>query len=520
MEVNQLDLLGSRPQEIAPHPFQMEAIDGLTAEAANGARRVMLQSATGSGKTIIASRVMSHATGNGNRVLFLAHRRELVFQCSRKLDSFGVPHGVLISGEPYDPTRRVTVASIQTLHARAVRRRLESFPKADLVIVDEAHHTNSSKTWQDILAAYPEAFILGMTATPINRRGKGLGHHYDAMVCGPSIPWLIEHGYLVPTRYFVPSQVDLKGLRVVAGDYVEDELEERMDKPKLIGDIVENWAKFGEGRQTLVFASGVKHSLHLMDAFKTAGVPAAHIDGETPAMERDQILAKFEKGEVRVLCNCAVFTEGTDLPMASCLVFARPTKSLLLYLQVAGRVVRSFPGKKDAIILDHAGVVYEHGPVAQEWEWKLDYGSSDVREETKRKKPTPKGITCGNCNAAYWGRLDCPECGWKPSIKGREIRTYDGYLQALDEIENPPPADEKTFYLMLLGYCQEKGKKPGLAFFKFQDRFSRKPEWAWKDLPPLEPNAEVRAWLRKENAKFFWAQKNPDLDAKLAAKGA
>jgi DNA repair protein RadD len=515
---NQIDLLAQAPAPITPHDFQLDVIDGLTTEAENGARRLLLQSATGSGKTVIASKIIHHATSNNFNVLFLAHRRELVFQCSKKLESFGVPHGVLISGEPYDPTRLVTVASIQTLHARAIKRKREVMPKADIVVVDEAHHTNTSKTWQDILNLYPNALVLGMTATPINRRGRGLGHHYDAMVCGPSIPWLIEHGYLVPARYFVPSPVDLKGLRIVAGDYVEDELEQRMDVPKLIGDIVENWARLGEGRQTLVFASGVKHSLHLMDAFKQAGVTAAHVDGETPKDERDKTLADFAAGKIKVLCNCAVFTEGTDIPSASCLVFARPTKSLLLYLQVAGRVLRTFPGKKDCVILDHAGVVYEHGQVAQEWEWKLDYGGSDVQQATQRKVKTPKEIVCGKCKAAYWGRLDCPECGWRPEIKGKEIRTYDAYLQALEEIANPPPVDEKTFYQMMLGYCAEKGKKPGFAFFKFQDRFNKKPQWAWRELPPIEPNAEVRAWLRKQNAAYFWKQKNPELAAKLEAQ--
>lgn len=508
---NQIDLIARAPEEIVPHPFQFEAIDDITTAAAHGARRILLQAATGAGKTIIASNIIRHATSNGLNVLFLAHRRELVYQCSRKLESFGVPHGVLIAGDPWDPTRLVNVASIQTLHSRTVRRKRIAFPKADLVIIDEAHHLNSSKTWQDVIDAYPEAFILGLTATPINRRGRGLGHFFDEMVCCPSILWLIENGYLVPPRYFVPSLVDLKGLRVVAGDYVESDLEERMDVPKLIGDIVENWAKFGEGRQTLVFASGVKHSLHLADAFKKVGISSAHVDGNTPSEERDQILSDFREKRVQVLCNCAVFTEGTDLPEAACLVFARPTKSLLLYLQVAGRVLRTFPGKKDAIILDHSGVLYEHGQIAQDWVWKLDYGEGDVRKETERTVKMPRGITCENCKCAYFSRLDCPECGWKPVMRGKELNTYGEYLQALDEIENPPPVDEKTFYLMLLGYCAEKGKKPGLAFFKFQEKFDKKPMWSWKDLPPIEPNVEVRAWLRKQNAKWHWEQKNPAL---------
>lgn len=752
---SQIDLIARAPEEIVPHPFQFEAIDDITTAAANGARRILLQAATGAGKTIVASKIIHHATSNGLNVLFLAHRRELVYQCSKKLESFGVAHGVLIAGDPWDPTRLVNVASIQTLHSRTVRSKRISFPKADLVIIDECfpagtlvdgrpieslgvgdsvlslneatgaieskkivhrfkrkprclvrvwlasgkfivctpnhpifasgewapawglmkgdmvygvsnmrrgvlsifskvrellsrryaraepadgaredagaesnaharnpreghshaqedqalsqsqrgervsdllqighcqskpknrdrggwfqsffsgsesarpeevlvsgvdlvdrvevlefgsdgrfgglcpdghvynfevednntyfangilvhncHHLNSSKTWQDVIDAYPEAFILGLTATPINRRGRGLGHFFDEMVCCPSILWLIKNGYLVPPRYFVPSLVDLKGLRVVAGDYVESDLEERMDVPKLIGDIVENWAKFGEGRQTLVFASGVKHSLHLADAFKKVGISSAHVDGDTPADERDQILADFREKRVQVLCNCQIFTEGTDLPEAACLVFARPTKSLLLYLQVAGRVLRTFPGKKDAIILDHSGVLYEHGQIAQDWVWKLDYGEGDVRKETERTVKMPRGITCENCKCSYFSRLDCPECGWKPVMRGKELSTYGEYLQALDEIENPPPVDEKTFYLMLLGYCAEKGKKPGLAFFKFQEKFDKKPMWSWKDLPPIEPNVEVRGWLRKQNAKWHWERKNPAL---------
>src|SRR3990167_3637293 len=342
--------------------YQVDAIDDLTTSAAGGKRRLLLVAPTGSGKTCISSQIIKNATSNGHRVLFLAHRRELVNQCEAKLESFGVKCGIVLSGEPWDPTHLVNVASIQTLHSWVVRRKRASAPKADLVVIDEAHHFSSSKTWQEVLDSYPEAIILGMTATPINRQGKGMGHYFDEMIKCPSIAELREQGHLVPVRYFAPSIIDLKGLKTVAGDYVESELEKRLNIPKLVGDICTNWARYGQNRQTLVFASGVKHSINIANAFRSLGVNASHVDGGTPKEERDIIVNNFTEEKIKVLCNCAVFTEGTDIPSASCLVFARPTKSLLLYLQVGGRVLRPFPGKTNSIILDHAGVVYEHGP--------------------------------------------------------------------------------------------------------------------------------------------------------------
>lgn len=489
-------------------PYQSEVIDGLTTEAANGSRRLLLVAPCGSGKTVIASKIISHATGNDQHVLFLAHKRELVHQTVSKLESFGVKCGIVMSGEPWDPTTLVNVASIQTLHSWVVRRKRANAPKADLVVIDEAHHLNSSKTWQDIVNMYPEAIVLGMTATPVNRRGKGLGYFFDAMTECPNIPALIEMGYLVKPRYYAPSIPDLKGLKVIAGDYSEKELEPRMDVPRLIGDICENWAKNCPDRQTLVFATGIKHSVHIVESFKALGVSAAHVDGGTPGEERDRIVREFGNGNIRVLSNCNVFTEGTDIPSASCLIFARPTKSLLLYLQVAGRIMRTFPGKNDAIILDHSGNVYEHGPVNQEWIWKLDYAKGDVSKSMKAAKKVKKEITCGNCKAVYYGKLECPECHWKPTIKGKDVATYAGYLQALDEIDRPKE-NEEVWYRQLLGYAIAYGKKPGLAYFKFLDKFGHKPPWAWRNLEPMEPGTEVKSWIRSQNIRFAKSRRNP-----------
>lgn len=514
--------------ELIIRPYQAESIDDLTTAVAHGARRVLLVAPTGSGKTVIFSRIIQHATSNGKKVLFLAHRREIVNQTTDKLDQLGVPSGIIMSGDEWDHTQPVTVASIQTLHSWMIRRKRMSPPKADVVFIDEAHHYNSSKTWQDILALYPEAYILGATATPINRRGRGLGHFFDAMVKCPTIEELTEQKYLVPVRYFVPSLPDLAGIKVTAGDYNEKQLENRMDKPKIIGDICENWARQKDcvNRKTLIFATGIKHSIHIVEEFTKIGVKAAHVDGHTDKSERDRIVKEFSEGDIQVLSNCAVFTEGTDIPAASCLIFARPTKSLLLYLQVAGRGLRPYPGKENLIMLDHAGVVKEHGAVAQDWEWKLDYGEGDVKKETAKQGKLKKEIHCGNCKCVYYGRLACPECLWKPTIKGKYVETLEAYLIALDEMENPPPADKKDWWLGLVWYATHTFKSPKMsrdnlpswAYAKFQEKFGSWPHSSYKKLEPVEPNKEILAWIRKGQKTYYWKKNNPELAARIDAR--
>lgn len=490
--------------------YQIKAQDDLTQVAADGKRRLLLQAACGAGKTVIAAQIVRHATSNGRRVLFLAHRRELVNQAVEKLRAFGVDAATIMAGDCWEKGKLVDVASIQTLHSWCVRRKHESLPQADLVVIDECHHFSSAKTWQEVLDGYPDALLLGMTATPINRRGKGLGHFFDAMIKCPSIQSLTDSGHLVPARYYAPSIPDLKGLKIQAGDYSEKELAERVDKPQLVGDVPENWARVCPDRKTMVFATGIKHSIHIVEAFKAIGVKAAHVDGATPQDERDSIVKDFSDGDLQVLSNCAVFTEGTDIPAASCLIFARPTKSLLLYLQVAGRVLRPFPGKQNAIILDHAGAVFEHGQVAQEWDWQLDYGNGDAKSATQRRAKLKKEILCQNCKMVYWGQLECPSCQWKPTIKGKAINTYPGYLQALDEIEQEKNGvDEKSWFRQLKHYAAEKGYKPGYAAVKFKDKFFRWPPRQWNNLEPLEPGMVVKSWITSQNIRWAKSRRNP-----------
>jgi superfamily II DNA or RNA helicase len=191
-------------------------------------------------------------------------------------------------------------------------------------------------------------------------------------------------------------------LIVAEGDYVEAQLEERMDKPKLIGDIVTHWHKYSERRRTVCFATGVRHSIHLRDEFIKSGVRAEHIDGSTPKPERDASLARLASGEIELITNCMVLTEGWDMPEVGCCILARPTKKMGLYRQMIGRVLRPADGKPDAIILDHSGAVFRHGFAEDPVEWTLD---PDTRAES--------AIHTARCSDNSKSRLlECSQCGW------------------------------------------------------------------------------------------------------------
>jgi superfamily II DNA or RNA helicase len=439
---------------------------------------VLLVAPTGSGKTVIASHIIHEAVRKGNRVLFLAHRRELVTQCCEKLRVNDVQHGIIMRGHPRAMLSTVQVASKDTLYARAIKRDRMELPEAELLVFDEAHRS-LAKTWTEVAAAYPNAVLLGLTATPARSDGRGLGENFERMVVAAQYRELIQEGSLVPTRVFAPDLPDLTGVKIQGGDYARGQLEERMNKKNLVGSIMEHWRRLAHERQTIVFASGVGHSTTICETLQRAGINAEHVDGSMDTSERDWLIGKFKRGEIQVMCNCMVLTEGFDYPECSCAVLACPTRSIVKYRQMAGRIQRPADGKEDAIIIDHAGCVHEMGFPDEDVPWRLE--PSHNVNKAKRKERESKPIICQKCYCEYEGQRFCPACG-EPAPKRRpQVPTVvRGTLQELARykaLANSTVAQRQRFFDQCLQLCVGKDMKLGAAARMYEKRFGILP---WK----------------------------------------
>lgn len=491
--------------------YQTDVIEEARKSFRRGTRKLIIQAPTGAGKTVIASQIIRQAEERGSEVLFLAHRRELVYQAYDKLKVFGVDRGVLMAGEVYDAWAPVTVASIDTLRTRAMRGQKMGMPKARLVIIDECHRS-LSKTYLDLIDYYAGegAIVMGLTATPVRGDGRGLGQVYEDMVQCPSVAELIKQGHLVQPEYYAPTVPDLSGVKTQAGDYHKAQLEGVMNTNDLVGDVITNWLRLASDRQTIVFASGVQHSIHLRNEFQKAGVEAAHIDAETSVDDRIRIIEDLRSKKIQVICNCMVLTEGFDEPSLDCAVLAKPTKNLGLYLQMAGRVLRPSPGKENTRIIDHTGAVYRHGFVEDPIEWTLDDGKLfEERERQVRKaREQRKTITCIKCATIYTGQLTCPQCKYTPERRGNYVDTRHADLHRVDEKEKKAfqkqwsTEEKRHWYRMLKGYARIHGYKPGWAWHKYRVKFDGlKPPTQWAQDGPLQPSRECEAWIRHLNIK-------------------
>jgi DNA repair protein RadD len=361
-------------------PYQEKLNADILAAFDAGHRRILAVLPTGGGKTVNAAALIEHFVAQMRSVIIFAHTREIVRQTSDKLTARGVQHGVIMAGleDLQRPQALVQVASIQTLTARCIRTSHQPLPPAHLVIVDESHHV-LAQTYQNLIKQireiYPDACVIGLTATPCRGDGRGLGGTFDILVEGPQVQDLIDLGFLVRTTFYAPPEAAMKrlvrGVETVGHDYNQKRLGERMDRAPLIGDIVSQYAKHGQNRRAICYAT-VAHSVHISERFNEVDIKCEHIDGTTPRGDRDAILQRLASGETQVVTNVGVLTEGFDAPVVGCIILARPTKSFGLYRQMVGRGLRPAEGKTDCIVLDHSGAVYRHGLPEDPVEWTLD----------------------------------------------------------------------------------------------------------------------------------------------------
>lgn len=386
---------------------------------------VVLQMPTGSGKTVTAAEIIRQESQKGP-VWVICHRREIIQQTSKALSALGIRHDVIAPkpeamslGFGYQPGAAVVVASIQTLR----RRDIEQRPR--LVVWDECHHV-AAASWRRIREGLGCAKHLGLTATPERLDGKGLSDWFEKLVTGPATRELIDGGWLSEFRYFAPSDPDLTNAKLMAGDYRKADIAKAMNMPVLIGDAIAEYQKNAAGKRALVFCASVDASKVLAERFNAAGIPALHVDGKTTSEERDAAVEALADGDIKVLSNVEVFTEGFDLPAIDAVILMRPTKSLSLFLQMIGRGLRTSDGKDEALIFDHAGLWLDHDWFDLPIEWKLDGGAHGRRRAARKHGPR----RCPECKEVRLEREPVCGCGYEFPT-GREIGEYDGALREL-----------------------------------------------------------------------------------------
>jgi DNA repair protein RadD len=511
--------------------YQDIALQDIRDAIAAGYRKILVVAPTGSGKTVIAAQIVKLAADKLRRSMFLAHRRELIYQCADKLEKFGVDHGLLMAGEFTFGAADCQVASIQTLVARCITTERLPMPQSDIILIDEAHRS-LAPTYLTIINHYGQRVIIGLTATPIRGDGKGLGHVYDYMVQCPTISELIALGHLVEPHTFAPTIPDLTGVRIKNGDYNERDLGEAMNQRGLVGDVVEHWFRLAHDRPTIVFASSVKHSISLRDEFHKQGVKVAHIDGDTDKQERREILLDIKYDRIQVVCNCMVLTEGYDEPKMSAASIVRPTKNFGLYLQMGGRILRPCEesGKTDARLIDHSGNVYEHGFIQDDHEWVLEEGRALTKTNAERQKDLDekKPITCMMCATVYTGQINCPHCGHIPVKKGKYVESRSGDLMEV-RAEKRRTAKKKVWtmdekrewFRMLCGHAMNKKKTQGWVGHTYKAKFSVWPNSFHEDRDTaINPSGEVLSFIRHRNiayAKAMEAKKKREEEAQTSS---
>lgn len=425
--------------------YQLDMLLEALALMQRGHRRILLQLPTGGGKTVIASALLGGIAAIGMTGEFLVHRKELINQTSASFAEHGLQHGFIATKRPMDLSQPVILSGVQTLV-----NRLPLILPPNLVVVDEAHHATAG-TWERVLQHYGDAFIIGLTATPQRLDGHGLGDIFDVIVGGPSVEWLIGHGYLSPYEFYAPAIPDMNGVKETAGEFNKKATSAIMSRPKVVGDIVEHYLRLCPGEQGIVFAASRENSQKLADAFRAEGVMSMHVDGDTPDDERDMFDAAFRAGDIRVACNVDLFGEGYDVPNVSYVGDASPSKSIVKVAQRWGRCLRPAKGKTRGVICDHAGNALPtifggrgHGLPDDDREWTL---------EGRQKRPTGVGsdavpITqCKRCFRVYPSSLShCPGCEEPAPPLPRIVPQTQGRLTKLEreELQRQKTAQRKA----------------------------------------------------------------------------
>ena len=375
---------------------------------------VMFQMPTGTGKTRLFTSIISDVRSWGvrnnkeSKILIIAHRIELIDQISESLNKYKVGHGIIAGGVPRNLEYSVQVASIQTISHHG-NRDLANALNVDFIIVDEAHHCVANsyrKLWQ----MYPEAKKLGVTATPWRMNNSGFTNLFDQIIVSKPIKEFIEEGWLAPYNYYsininsrIQKEIDSIDEFDIEGDYKISALENKMDTLRIRAQLLDSYLKFAKGKKGIIYSISRKHSDHICEEYRNAGINIVRIDSETPKSERKLYVQRFRKGLIDIIVNVDIFSEGFDCPDIEFIQLARPTKSLVKYLQQVGRGLRPTDGKTTCMILDNVGLHFLFGLPDSERDWEESFigepkvpGRKKASQRTVEIEPSERNFEEGN----------------------------------------------------------------------------------------------------------------------------
>jgi DNA repair protein RadD len=467
--------------------YQIECVQDIRQAYRSGYRAPLLVAPVGSGKSVIYAYITEQAAKKGNRILILEHRIELVYQTSEKLDMFGVQHGIIA------PNHTMTYDYVQIASVQTMARRLNKIKQEyNLIIIDECHHSVAAQ-WRKILDHFSTSLLLGVTATPLRLDGKGLGisagGYFDTLVLGPSPRELQAQGFISRVKvYSPPIGINLSSIHRKYGEYVKSELEEEMDRPKIIGNAVAHYLKICPGVPAIAFSPSVEMAKNVAQEFRDAGVMAESLDGTDDAKTRKYRIAALGDGRIKILSTADIVSEGTDIPIVGAAILLRPTLSFGLCRQQIGRVMRPYPGKEYATVLDHVGNVgsvvdgefrVKHGFPDDDYDWSLDGETGEKRR--KAEQTVVANIQCERCYLVFPAWLaQCPSCGWVRE-SGRKVEEIEGELEEIQRVEQEMRerfarkreiSMAKTLEdLEALG--KRLGYKSGWAYYVWQSRIER-----------------------------------------------
>ncbi len=421
--------------------YQEEIYKKIKSELANGHKRPLVVAGCGSGKSFLFLKMCERLSAYG-KVLILVHRKELKTQHIRLLKENGIS------------LENIIVESVFT-----VANRLSDYENPLAIITDEAH-LSKARTWEKVIR-YFNCVCVGFTATPIRLDGKPLGDIYDCLIESVSVRWLIENKYLAPFEYYAPVSIDADTVDHSMGDYNINGLEKLMMKKAIYGDVIKSYKKIANVEKTIVYCVSVNHSREVCEEFKAAGYTAAFIDAKMPEKERCEVMEGFRSGRIKILCNCAIISEGVSVDDCSCVILLRPTESLALYIQQSMRCMRYLPDKT-AKIIDCVANYTRHSLPDTPHEWSL---TSPVKKHSNSNSDGSFAVrVCQKCFRTFKSADICPFCNEPYKATSKELKQIkEVNLRKITEEETKKLNEIKKQQRMEVGRAKSRSELIAIA---------------------------------------------------------